>query len=63
MWGVKLMQKGCAMTYTVIYIFYCFLYSTYTLQICTKQKYNKEQLALSISFTSWYRCDINTEAQ
>jgi len=31
------MQNGCAMTYTVIYIFYCFLYSTYTLQICTKK--------------------------
>lgn len=28
-----------------------------------KQKYNKEQLALSIVFTSGYRRDINTEAQ
>ncbi len=51
------MQNGCVMNYTDIY---CFLYSTYTLQIC---KDNNNNWHFSIVFTSEYRCDINTEAQ
>ncbi len=49
MWGIKLMQNGCVMNYTDIY---CFLYSTYTLQIGKNNNKTKNNGHFSIVFTS-----------
>lgn len=60
MWGIKLMQNGCAMNYNdILYIAFYTVLTHYRSAIIIIKTMNNRHF--SIVFTSG--CDINTEAQ